>query len=704
MKKLFFSICAISLFSTLNAQTLDRSIIPQPGPAPEIHLGQAESFTLDNGLKVFVVENHKLPLVTYSIQLDIRPALQGDKTGMQSFVGELITDGTKTRSKEAFDKEMDEIGAHIGASSEGMYGQALTKHQDKLLDLMSDALINANFQQTLLDKLKKQTKSALEANRNDPDAMLDNVTSVLTYGRNHPYGEVPTESTIENVTLADCNNYYHTYFHPNVAYMAVVGDITLAEAKKLVSQYFGAWQKADVPRTAYPQVIPPAKTTVDFVPRDGAVQSVIGITYPIDLKPGTPDVIKANAMNEILGGSSQGRLFQNLRETHGWTYGAYSRVSSDEIAGKTELYAKCRNVVTDSSVQQMLVEMNRLRDSSVAPDVVKNTLNFMSGKFALALESPQTIASFAINIARYNMPADYYKNYLKNVNAVSPGDIKAMAEKYLRPEHAHIVVVGNQSEADKLKKFSADGKLNYYDNLGNSQKAPEIKIIDGVGIKDVLQKYIDAIGGKTAIEGMQNLTINGVGERTIQGNKNEFNVKQIIASPDKFKQSITIEVPKQMGSSQTMERREVSRIVVNGDKGYIEQGGGKQDMPQAYLLKYKEEADIQTILHPEKYGISYELLGKKTLDGEEVYSVQKVSNNGKDRAAQFYSVQTGLLVQEITKDEQGISYKKFSDYKEVKNGNGYKIPYTIDITGAAPSTFTVKYAKANGKVKDSAFK
>src|SRR5690606_9101200 len=181
-------------------------------------------------------------------------------------------------------------------------------------------LLNADFKQEELDKLKKQAKSGLEQSKVDPDAMLGNVTKVLNYGGNHPYAQIATEATIEQVTLQDAKDYYKTYYRPNVAYLAVVGDITLAEAKTLVTKYFAQWEKAEVPKVAYPKANYASKSSVEFVPRDNAVQSVIGVSYPLDLKPGTPDVIKVRMLNEILGGSGTGRLFMNLREKHGWTY------------------------------------------------------------------------------------------------------------------------------------------------------------------------------------------------------------------------------------------------------------------------------------------------------------------------------------------------------------------------------------------------
>src|SRR5690606_32093494 len=243
-----------------------------------------------------VVENHKLPRVVYSIQLDIDPQNDGAKAGIKDLVGPLMTRGTKNLSKEQYNEAVDAIGASIGASSSGVYGLALTKNQDKMLALMSDVLLNPNFKQEELEKLRTQMISGLETSLNDPESILSNVSSKLVYGENHPYAEITTESTLKNVMLSDINKYYQTYFRPNTAYLAIVGDITLAEAKEKANKYFGKWQKQDVPKVTYPKVPKPEKTTVDFANRDGSVQSVIGITYPIELKPGTDDLIKTRIL------------------------------------------------------------------------------------------------------------------------------------------------------------------------------------------------------------------------------------------------------------------------------------------------------------------------------------------------------------------------------------------------------------------------
>jgi len=293
MKKITLSILTLALATGAWAQTLDRSVKPKPGPAPEIKLGKTESFTLDNGMQVFVVENHKLPTIACTIELNVRPELEGDMAGYRDMMSELLLSGTTNRSKDKLNGEIDQIGARINVSDEGISGGGLKKYEEKIFDLMSDIVMNTNISAEELEKEKKKAISGLETTKNEPDAMVRNVSAVVNFGTNHPYGEVATSESLKNISLERCTHYYQTYFRPNVAYMAIVGDITVDEVKPLIEKYFGGWKKMSVPETNYtiPALTSNKLTKVAFAPRVAAVQSVVSVTYPVDLKPGTADVI-----------------------------------------------------------------------------------------------------------------------------------------------------------------------------------------------------------------------------------------------------------------------------------------------------------------------------------------------------------------------------------------------------------------------------
>jgi len=693
MKKIILSIAALALVSASYAQTLDRSIRPKPGPAPEIKLGKTESFTLPNGLKVFVVENHKLPTIAASIQLDVKPELEGNKTGVMDMMSELLLSGTKTRSNDKLNEEIDFIGADINASHDGISGRGLKKHQDKILELMSDIAMNADFKQTELDKIKTRTLSGMEAEENDPDAMLQKVTAVIDYGKGHPYGEVATKQTINNITIADAQKYYNTYFRPNVGYMAIVGDITLAEAKPLIEKYFGKWQKATVPVAKYMDPKAPAKTRVVVVPRDAAVQSVINVTYPVDLKPGSADAIKTRVANSILGGGSNGRLFLNLREAHGWTYGSYSSISQDDLKGNVTAYAKARNAVTDSSVNEMIAEMNKMRNVKVGNEELQNHITNMSGAFAIGLESPGTVAQYAINIERYKMPKDYYQNYLKNLAVVTASDVQTISQKYFTPANANIIVVGSKDEiADKLKRFDGDGVVEFFDTYGNPIKvADKVAAPADMTADDVMKKYIAAIGGEKALSAVKDEKV--VMEGSLQG--------MTLKMTSLKKVGKVKEVVDANGAT-------VQKMVFDGTKGYQEVQGQKQNLEGDDLTDAQEKADLLADLHPEKYGIKRTLMGIEQVNGKDAYKVEAAK--GDDKSIEYYEAATGYLVKKVETaqmpDGSSISLAtEMSDYKEIPGSNGVKIPYSMKIPVGPGMNIDAKVtsAEVNKGIADTEF-
>ncbi|RYZ48617.1 MAG: insulinase family protein, partial [Chitinophagaceae bacterium] len=384
-----------------------------------------------------------------------------------------------------------------------------------------------SFPAAELEKIRKQSLSGLQAAKDNPNAIAQNVVNRLTYGKDHPYGDIETEETISNVTLEDIKKYFSTYWKPNNAFLVFVGDITPADAQKLASQYFGTWQKGVVPKPAYATPQPPAKTYIALVDRPSSVQSVITFAAPVPLKPGTPDAIPASVMNNILGAGSTSRLFMNLREKYGFTYGAYSSLSPDRLVGSFTASASVRNEKTDSAIGQFLHEFNRIRTEELSADEVTNMKNYLSGSFARSLESPGTIANFALNIARYNLPADYYQNYLKNLAATTPQLVQGVASKYVMPGNMHVIVVGNAKEiAEGLSKY---GEVKYFNVYGQEATAPTVKTVDAsVTPESILQKAANAYGDASAIAALKDVTITGAAN--IQGMTINVVTKQVFPS------------------------------------------------------------------------------------------------------------------------------------------------------------------------------
>ncbi len=694
MKKIILSILTIALATGAWAQELDRSVRPKPGPAPIIKLGETKSFTLDNGLKVFVVENHKLPTVSMDIQFDIKPELEGDMTGFHDMMSELLTSGTKTRSNDEFNKQIDFIGASIRASADEISAGGLKKHINKIMELVSDVAMNADMKQSELDKIKKRTLSELEVAKNQPDAMLSNLTAVLNYGKKHPYGEVATEETVNKITLERCKKYYNTYFRPNVAYMAIVGDITLAEAKPLVEKYFGKWQKDVVPTSTY-QVSYPMTLRVNkvaFAAREGAVQSVVNVTLPILLRPGMEDVIPAKVANAILGGGSQGRLFLDLREKHAWTYGSYSSLREDDMVGNFTANVKCRNAVTDSAIGAVLEEMKRLQTEKVSDEDLQNSIAYLSGNFAIGLESPERVAQYAINIERYNMPKDYYQNYLKKLSEVTSQDVQLMAQRYIVADNTNIIVVGSSDIAPSLAHYASSGKVSYYDNYGNKVEPTMTKAVSGdITADDVLKKYINAIGGEKTLNGIKD--IKTVASSEYQGIP--LVITEVKKSPNKMMVLVEGNVN---GNKMTLQK-----IAFDGKSGYMEAQGQKKDMDADMIESTKADADIAVEMHPEKYGLKYTLKGIETVDGSDAYVLESASDKGK-KTTSYFDTRSGLLVKKVESNGEGSQSTEYADYKEIPGTGGFKIPYTAkQASGAQVFTAKVETVEVNKNIPDSQF-
>jgi predicted Zn-dependent peptidase len=651
----------LGLLPLIGMAQIDRSKAPQPGPAPTIKIGQPATFTLPNGLKVFVVQNTKLPRVSATLSFNTDGIVEGNKAGLTSMGGELLRRGTAKMNKEQLDEAIDQLGGSINTSAFSASASSLKNNFPKLVALMSDVVLRPSFSSSELEKIRKQELSGLQAAKENPNAIAENVVNRLMYGKDHPYGDIETEETVSNVKVEDIKNFFNTYWKPNNAFLIFVGDITPADAKALATQYFGAWKSGAVPKPVYPTPQAPAQTFVAVVDRPASVQSVINFAAPVELKPGAPDAIASSVMNNILGAGSTSRLFMNLREKHGFTYGAYSNLKADRLIGAFTAEAAVRNEKTDSAIAEFLTEFNRLRTESLSPDEVSRMKSYLSGSFARSLESPATIANFALNIAKYNLPTDYYRNYLKNLAATTPADVRATAVKYVNPDHMLIVVVGNAKEVAKgLEKY---GPVKYYNVYGQEIAAPTVKNVDAsVTPQSILQKAIDAYGGTSAIAAVKDLSMTGTA--SVQGMNINVTQKNIV--PSAYVQEVSMQ-------GMVLEKK----LLKNGQYSQSGQGGAKEVSD-----KDKEEMNEEAAFIPEAYmlnqkGYTFTLKGIEQVEGKDAYAVQVKTPAGRE-FTNYYDVASGLLVKKSMTQEGPQGAMTISSYaSNYKTFNGVQIPTKV---------------------------
>ena len=683
MKKFIY--IAASLFLTITMQAQDR---PQPkaGPAPTININKPQSFVLKNGLKVLVVENHKLPRVSFNLTLDNPPYAEGNKKGVSDILSGMLGNGTETITKDVYNEEIDFLGADINFYASGASGNGLSRYSKRILELMADGALNPLFDKAEFEKEKEKIIEGLKADEKSVSAIARRVENVLVFGKEHYKGEYTSEETLKNVTFEDVVLNYNTYFVPSNAYLVIVGDVNFKDVKKEVERLFGKWRKATAPQLSYSEPKDVQYSQINFIDTPNAVQSEIALVNLSNLKMTDKEYFSVLLANQILGGGGEGRLFLNLREKHGWTYGAYSSIGAGKYINKFRSSASVRNTVTDSAVVEFFNELKRIKTDLVSDEDLRNAKAKYVGNFVMQIEKPSTIAGYALNKETQGLSEDFYENYIKNINAVTAEDIKNAANKYFLSDKTRVVIVGKAGDVlPGLEAMSKKEKLPifYFDKYGNPTEKPEVKkpVPAGVTAQTVLNNYINVIGGEKAVKNVKTLAVMSAG--TVQGTPLELVVKT---------------APKKLGVEMKAMGMTMMKQVVNEKEAYMVQQGQRKDFKDQDLKDMQAEATTfkELALLTDK---DVTLTGIENINGADAYAIK----NGK--STYYYDVKTGFKVAEAKELEQGgqkmTQTTYYQDYKDVK---GLKFPYkTIMNVGIEIELITTE-VKINEGVTDADFK
>ncbi|MEG1590079.1 insulinase family protein [Chryseobacterium sp.] len=681
MKKQLTYIAVAFLFSgMLSAQKIDINAMPKPGPTPTINIAKPKTFQLKNGMTVMVVENNKLPRVNVSLSMDRQPYSEGNVTGVSEIMADQLGNGTTTLSKDAFNKRVDFLGANLNFSSAGASSNSLSKYFPEVLGLMSDAIINPKFSADEITKSKERAVEGLKSSEKSADAIASRVSNALAYGKNTSRGEFETEESINKIQLADVQNIYKKYYAPDNAYLVIVGDVKFDQVKPMVEKAFNNWKKAD---TKFPALEPAsnvAKTEINVVDVPSAVQSVVSVGNLNTLKMKDANYFPATIANYILGGGGEARLFMNLREKNAFTYGAYSSLTASKYSPSFSAEASVRNEVTDKAVKEFMNELNAI--STVKPEELANAKAKLKGSFIMALEQPATIARFAVNQKVQDLPADFYTNYLKSIDKVTAADVSNAVKATILPNQSRIFIAGKASDiSEGLEKLGYPVK--YFDANANPVAKPTVQKVDAsVTVASVVDKYINAIGGKANLAKVNSYTMTS--STSMQGQT--IDIKTTKAQGGKELQVVS-------AGGMTLQKQ-----VFDGKTGYSEQMGQKVEMTKEEIADNLKNTELFEELAFAK-SADYKLAGIEKINGEDSYAIKAGDK------AYYYSVKTGLKTGETeTVSAQGQTFTvptTFADYKDV---SGVKMPYTITVNQMGMDmVMKVKSYEIN-QAKDSDFK
>ena len=694
MKKyILYTFLAVMTGFSATAQ-IDRSKIPASGPTPEVNLRAAKEFKLDNGLTVLVATDTKLPSVNWSLNLNNPPFYEGEKAGVQALTSALMGKETQLTSKDDFSEKVDFLGASINVSPNGGFGFCLSKYKEEVFSLFAEAALQPKFTEKELEFEKEQLIENIKSGENSAAAIASNVRGALFYGKDHAAGEIVTKETVENVTLEDVKNFYEKRFKPSNGYIVFSGDITVKDVKGLLNEYFSNWEKGKVETPEYPSFSDVSTTEVNFVDVPNAVQTELAVMSVSPLKMNDEDYHAALVANYILGGAFGSYLNMNLREANGYTYGARSSLGTGKYYNSAFTAAtKVRNEVTDSAVVETLKEIKRIRTEYVDDEVLENAKAKFLGSFILESEDKAVAARRALNIKTNNLPEDFYKNYIANINAVTKEDVKRVANKYFDDGQARIVLVGKAEDVlENVEKIEWNGKklpVKFYDKEANVAKRPENKSLPAdLTAEKVVRSYVEAIGGKDNLEEINSLVT--MANVTIQGApfKPTAVIKQM--SPNKFSMEMMVE-----GMGTVMKQN------FDGETGYQEQQGRKIPMDEATISARKLEKGLFPELYMDKDNISLESIS--SVDGTDAYKV-KVTKGDKD-TFKYYDAETNLLIRtEETIEAGGQTMSNITDFSDYKEVNGVMMPHKWKIAnGPQVIELDVTEIKVNEGVTEADF-
>ncbi len=469
-----------------------RTTPPPPLGAVEFDIPKPIEHRLENGLRIVVVEDDRLPLVSFRLAF-----ASGDindppgHTGLSSALGSMLVEGTANYSSLQFAEKVERLGSSLSASVSDDFtivaASALSLYSSEILDLLAEVVLRPSFPEGELDLYRRNTVEHLKFQRSQPGFLANEQASRLIYG-DHPYATIsPNAADIEKIDRESLSRFHAAKFIPNNALFIAVGDVNANELFEQLNAIFGDWQSGKVASAEYAK--PPVRSTrsITIVDRPGSAQSNI-VLGNLAIKRTDPDYFSVLVMNQVLGAGASSRVFMNLREEKGYTYGAYTRLDTKKLAGNFEATAEVRTAVTGDSLKEFFYELGRIREDLVGEEELRDAKSFLTGVFPIRAETQEGLTNLIVNQQLYGLPDDYLQTYREKVDAVTAEDVLRVAKKHIRPDEMAIVIVGDAEEVLEQVRSYADS-VEIFDTEGIAQDESKYAGVKGGQPVDIAGKW-----------------------------------------------------------------------------------------------------------------------------------------------------------------------------------------------------------------------
>ena len=439
-----------------------------------VNLPKPVEATLDNGISVLIMEDHRFPMVYVQLQLSSAGGLYDPAAlpGLANATASMLREGTKTRTSKKLSEDIDRLGATLnayagfGSPTASLSASGLSDNVDQWFPLLTDILFNSTFPPEELEKYKARLKVQLKQQRSQPSFLAMEQFNRVVYG-NHPAAIISTnEQAINALTSEALANWYRERYVPQGSILGIAGDVNPSELLPKLKQWLGGWKQTNLKEVFPPSPVPVLSKTINLVDRPDSVQTTI-LLGNIAIDRLSPDYIALTVMNRIVGGGPAARLFINLREEKGYTYGVYSYFSASRYAGPWMASGDVRTEVTEGAMTEFLREINRIRDEKVPESELGECERSLVASFALSLEQPIQLLGYAFTRKYYGLPNDYWETYPTKLMATTADDVQRVAKKYVDPASLQIVAVG---EGNKIKTvLDKFGPVEVFDTEGKKK-------------------------------------------------------------------------------------------------------------------------------------------------------------------------------------------------------------------------------------------
>ncbi|MFM9904223.1 MAG: M16 family metallopeptidase [Pyrinomonadaceae bacterium] len=450
-----------------------RKNAPAPLAPVSFDIPQPYQTTLENGLRVVIFEDNRLPLVSFRLAFYSGEIYDpAGSTGLTSAVASMVAEGTENYTSLQFAEKIERLGSNISVSSSDDFtiaaASALSLYSAEILAMLAEVVLRPTFPEEELDLYRRNTVENLKFQRSQPGFLAGEQAARLVYGK-HPYSTVsPTAADVEKLDRETLARFHADMFIPNNAMFIVVGDVQRDEFIAQLNEQFGDWQMG---KAASGKFTPPPirdSRSLTIIDRPGSAQSNIVLTN-LGISRNDPDYFPLIVMNQVLGAGASSRVFMNLREEKGYTYGAYTRLGTRKLAGDIEATAEVRTAVTGESLKEFFYELERIRSVKVGEEELADAKNFLTGVFPLRAETQEGLTNLIVNQHLYGLPDDYLQTYREHVDAVTVDDVQRVAVKHVRPDEMAIVIVGDAGEVLPQANEYA-GSVEIFDTDGNLKK------------------------------------------------------------------------------------------------------------------------------------------------------------------------------------------------------------------------------------------